>query len=163
MKLRKPSAPSIVLFLLCLMYFLTYIDRVNVATAGERDPEGVRSLQQTQLGLVFSGFAYPVPIFQVIGGRLGDLLGPRKTLFLCGTIWALSTAVTGLATGLVSLMLFRILLGFGEGATFPTATRAMQSWTSAGPARLRAGHHALVRTARQRGDATDRAWPSCCG
>jgi nitrate/nitrite transporter NarK len=29
-------------------------------------------------------------------------------------------------------MFFRILLGFGEGATFPTATRAMQSWTPAG-------------------------------
>jgi hypothetical protein len=33
MKIRKPTAPGIVLFLLCLMYFLTYIDRVNVATA----------------------------------------------------------------------------------------------------------------------------------
>jgi MFS family permease len=44
-------------------------------------------------------------------------------------VWAVSTAVTGLATGMVSLVLFRVALGFGEGATFPTATRAMQSWT----------------------------------
>src|SRR5262249_7127683 len=51
---------------------------------------------------------------------------------VCGSIWAAATAFTGLAVGLVSLMLFRIALGFGEGATFPTATRAMQSWTPGG-------------------------------
>ena len=30
---RVLKAPNIVLFLLCLMYFLTYVDRVNIATA----------------------------------------------------------------------------------------------------------------------------------
>jgi MFS family permease len=131
MKIRKPSAPSVVLFLLCLMYFLTYIDRVNVATAASEIKKEF-GLSNKELGLVFSGFAYPYLIFQVIGGWLGDRLGPRKTLFLCGTIWAVATAITGLATGLLSLMVFRVLLGFGEGATFPTATRAMQSWTPPG-------------------------------
>src|SRR5204863_10166596 len=67
--------------------------------------------------------------FQVIGGRIGDRFGPRKTLLVCGAIWAVATALTGLAVGLVSLIAFRVALGFGEGATFPTATRAMQNWT----------------------------------
>lgn len=127
MRIRKLTAPDIVLFLLCLMYFLTYIDRVNVATAAvsiEKD----FGLREGQMGLVFSGFAYSYLMFQVIGGRIGDHLGPRKTLVICGAIWATATAITGLATGLVSLMAFRVLLGFGEGATFPTATRAMQHW-----------------------------------
>jgi MFS family permease len=131
MKLRKPTASGIVLFLLCLMYFLTYIDRVNIATAAGSIKKEF-GLSNTQLGLVFSGFAYPYALFQVIGGWIGDRLGPRKTLLICGAIWAVATALTGLATGLVSLMFFRVALGFGEGATFPTATRAMQSWTPAG-------------------------------
>ncbi len=131
MKIRKPSAPSIVLFLLCLMYFLTYIDRVNVATAASGFKEDFK-LSKTELGLVFSGFGWTYLLFQVMGGWLGDRLGPRKTLFVCGSIWALATALTGLATGLVSLMIFRLALGFGEGATFPTATRVMQSWTPVG-------------------------------
>jgi len=131
MRIRKPTAPGIVLFLLCLMYFLTYIDRVNIATAAGSIKKEF-TLTNTQLGLIFSGFAYPYALFQVIGGWVGDRLGPRKTLLICGTIWALATAFTGLATGLLSLMLFRIALGFGEGATFPTATRAMQSWTPTG-------------------------------
>jgi MFS family permease len=120
-----------VLFLLCVMYFLTYIDRVNIATAAS-DIQKEFHLSKTQYGFAFSAFGYPYLVFQVIGGRLGDRLGPRKTLFLCGAIWAVATAITGLAVGLVSLIAFRVALGFGEGATFPTATRAMQSWTPAG-------------------------------
>src|SRR5258707_14969895 len=131
MKLRKPSAPGIVLILLCLVHFLRSSDGGNVGTAASSIKKEF-GLSNTQLGLVFSGFAYPYALFQVIGGWIGDRLGPRKTLLICGAIWAASTALTGLATGLISLMFFRVALGFGEGATFPTATRAMQSWTPAG-------------------------------
>lgn len=131
MKKRLLTAPGIVLFLLCLMYFLTYVDRVNIGTAGPIIKKEF-GLSNTQLGLVFSGFAYPYALFQVMGGWIGDRLGPRRTLLICGAIWAAATALTGLATGLLSLMFFRIALGFGEGATFPTATRAMQSWTPSG-------------------------------
>jgi MFS family permease len=126
-----PSAPNIVLFLLCVMYFLTYVDRVNIATAA-KDIQGEFKLSKTDYGYVFSAFGYPYLLFQVIGGRIGDRFGPRKTLFVCGAIWAISTAITGLAVGFSSLLMFRVALGFGEGATFPTATRAMQSWTPPG-------------------------------
>jgi MFS family permease len=58
-------------------------------------------------------------------------LGPRKTLFWCGLIWAVATIATGFVTSLLTLFIARVALGFGEGATFPTATRAMQYWTPA--------------------------------
>jgi MFS family permease len=130
-KRRWLSAPNIVLFLLCLMYMLTYIDRVIVSTAGPamQDEFG---LNNTELGKVFGWFGWTYAAFQVIGGRLGDRMGPRMTLLVCGSIWALSTMATGLAVGLISLGALRLVLGFGEGATFPTATRAMQSWVPAG-------------------------------
>ena len=38
----------------------------------------------------------------------------------------------GAAGGLVSLFCARLLLGIGEGAGFPTATRAMSAWTPQG-------------------------------
>ena len=119
------------LFLLCVMYLLTYIDRVNISTAAS-DLQKELHLSKTQYGFAFSVFGYPYAIFQVIGGRVGDRFGPRRTLVVCGAIWALATALTGLATGLLSLIVFRVAVGFGEGATFPTATRVMQSWTPAG-------------------------------
>lgn len=116
-----------VLGLLCIMYFITYIDRVNIgmaATVMQKD----LGLSHTELGLVFSAFAWPYLLFQIIGGWVGDKFGPRKTLFWCGIIWAIATILTGLVNGLITLFLARVLLGFGEGATFPTSTRAQQSW-----------------------------------
>ena len=127
---RYFKSRHVVLGLLCIMYFITYIDRVNIGTAAS-DIQKELGLTNTQLGLVFSAFAYPYLIFQVFGGWVGDRFGPRRTLFLCGVIWASATILTGFVHGLVTLFLARLLLGFGEGATFPTATRAMQSWTPA--------------------------------
>src|SRR4030081_1649009 len=129
MRLRF-KATHVVLAMLCVMYFITYIDRVNIGTAASEIQKEL-GLSNTQLGLVFSAFAYPYLLFQVIGGWVGDRFGPRRTLFWCGMIWAVATIMTGFVHGLLTLFIARVALGFGEGATFPTATRAMQYWTPA--------------------------------
>jgi len=127
--MKASRATTQVLILLCVMYFITYVDRVNVSTAAASFQKEF-SLSKTQLGGVFSAFAYFYLVFQVVGGWLGDKFGPRKTLTVCALVWAGATILSGLATGLTSLFLARMLLGLGEGATFPTATRAMASWFS---------------------------------
>ena len=70
----------------------------------------------------------PYAFFQLFGGILGDKFGPRKVLTAVGLLWALATLFTGFATGLVTLFAARLALGFGEGASFPTATTAMAKW-----------------------------------
>jgi sugar phosphate permease len=122
-------ATNNVLLLLCVMYFITYVDRVNMNTAIVVIREEM-SLTTFQVGLLASAFAYPYLIFQVIGGWVGDRFGPRNVLFVSGLIWAGATILTGFAWGLTSLFVMRLLLGLGEGATFPTATRAMRNWMS---------------------------------
>ena len=134
-----------VLGLLCVMYFITYVDRVNVSTAAIQFGKEF-SLSNTQVGFVFSAFAYPYLLFQIIGGWVGDRFGPRRTLTICSFLWAGATVLTGLAGGLVSLVVARVLLGLGEGATFPTATRAMSNWTPAGSRGFAQGiTHAFAR------------------
>jgi MFS family permease len=123
-------ATTRVLLLLCAMYFITYIDRVNVSTAASQFGAELK-LSHTQIGFVFSAFAYPYLLFQIIGGWVGDRFGPRRTLAVCAVIWAGATVLTGLAGGFASLVFARLLLGLGEGATFPTATRAMSNWMPA--------------------------------
>ena len=127
MKVRF-KATHVVLAMLCAMYFITYIDRVNIGTAASAIQKEL-ALSNTQLGLVFSAFAYPYLLFQIIGGWVGDHFGPRRTLFWCGMIWAVATIMTGFVYSLPALFIARVALGFGEGATFPTATSAMQYWT----------------------------------
>ncbi len=128
---RRLPPTTVVLGLLCAMYLVTYIDRVNVATAAGAIQRELR-LSNTTLGLVLSAFAYPYLFFQVFGGWVGDRVGPRRTLFLCGLVWAAATIATGLSGGLATLLAARVMLGVGEGATFPVATRAMQTWTPPG-------------------------------
>ena len=117
-RMAVTRATNHVLLLLCAMYFITYVDRVNVSTAAEAF--GLEfGLSKTQLGFVFSAFAYPYLVFQIIGGWLGDRFGPRKTLTICAAIWAGSTILTGLVGGFVSLIAARVLLGLGKGRHFP--------------------------------------------
>lgn len=127
MKLFRAS--TVVLTLLCLMYFITYLDRVNVSTAAAGFSKEF-GLNKTQIGLVFSAFAYPYLVFQIIGGWVSDRFGARRTLIVCGVLWACATVLTGMAGGLASLIVARVLLGLGEGATFPAATSAMSRWVA---------------------------------
>ena len=126
--IRRLSASNRVLLILCLMYLILYVDRVNISTAAPLIKAEL-GLSNTELGLVFSAFAYPYALFQLIGGYLGDKFGPRLTLCVSGLLVCGATAATGLTGGLVSLFAVRFALGIGEGATFPTATRAMATWT----------------------------------
>jgi len=108
----------------CLMYFLFYMDRVNISSLAPIIAKELH-LSAFDLGMVFSAFAYPYALFQIIGGYVGDRVGPKVTLGLCGLLVAAATIWTGLAGGLVSLICARILLGAAEGPAFPTATRAL--------------------------------------
>jgi MFS family permease len=121
----RPS--QLVLALLGLMYFITYLDRVNVSTAAAGFGREF-NLSRTEIGLVFSAFAYPYLVFQMIGGAISDRFGARRTLIGCGLLWTGATVLTGLAGGLGSLLVARLLLGLGEGGTFPAATTAMSRW-----------------------------------
>src|SRR4051812_6195072 len=103
---RRPTA--VVLFLLCLMYGITYIDRVNVSTAGALFGKELH-LSNTQVGFVFSAFAYPYLLFQIVGGWVGDRFGARVALGVAGLIWSVGTIMTGLAGGLASLIGARLV------------------------------------------------------
>jgi MFS family permease len=131
------------------MYALTYIDRNNVSTAAFVFKEDMH-LSNTQVGLVFSAFAYPYLFFQIVGGWLSDRFGARTTLTVSAVIWGAATLLTGRANGLAALLSARLLLGFGEGATFPTATRAMSDWL---PADKRAFGQGITHSCARLGSA----------
>ena len=128
---RRLSSTNTVLVLLCVMYAITYIDRVNVSTAASVFKKDLH-LTNAQVGLVFSAFAYPYLILQIIGGWISDRFGARLTLTVSAIIWATATLFTGLVGSLATMLVARVMLGLGEGATFPTATRAMSDWTPEG-------------------------------
>lgn len=128
---QRVKTRHIILAVMCLMYFISYIDRVNIAVAGPliRHEMGLTTVQ---LGLVFSAFAYPYAAMQIIGGWLSDKYGPKLVLTVLSLIWGAATLATGFAGGVAMLVLMRFALGVGEGGAFPTATRAFTYWMPVG-------------------------------
>jgi ACS family D-galactonate transporter-like MFS transporter len=117
----------LILFVVCLMYFVAYVDRVNISIAGpfiRRD----LGLTPIQLGLIFSVFAYPYAAMQIAGGWAADRFGPRIVLTALSLVWAAATILTGFSWSVGSLLACRLLVGAGEGGAFPSATRAFTWW-----------------------------------
>jgi sugar phosphate permease len=116
-----------ILGLICLMYLITYLDRVIISnTAPEIRTE--YGFDQKTMGWIFSSFVLAYALFQVPGGWLSERFGPRAVLTSLVAYWSLMTAAVGLATSSLSFMALLFLLGMGEAGAFPGATRAMQLW-----------------------------------
>jgi len=124
---RGSHARWVVLLLLCLMYLITYLDRVSLANTAPLISKEY-GFSKVTMGVIFSAFIWAYALFQVPGGWLGDRFGPRKVL---STIMAYRTGIAVLTTramGLPSFWIIRFMLGVGEAGAFPTATRGMQMW-----------------------------------
>ena len=110
--------------LLCALYLLLYLDRVNIAIAAPLI-QGELHLSNAALGVVLSAFAYSYAVCQLVGGLAGERFGPRRTLCASVILVCIATAATGLSFAITALIAARVALGFGEGAALPTATQAM--------------------------------------
>ena len=120
-------ARTTVLWFLLLLAAIGYLDRVCISTASlaiQRD----LGITKTQMGTVFSAFILCYALFEVPGGWLADRFGPRIVLARIVASWSLMTAVTGAATGFVSLLAVRALFGAAEAGMFPGAARVITRW-----------------------------------
>lgn len=117
----------VVTILLCSLYFIMYLDRVNISLSA-KDMMKEFGFHATEIGIAFSAFSYPYLVGQLTGGWMVKQWGARLSLFICGCVVALSTIYTGFITGLITLFIARLLLGCGEGPTFSAATAAMRNW-----------------------------------
>src|SRR5690242_3329433 len=96
------SVPGAVLGLLCLLYLVLFVVRVAISGVAPLIKTDL-GLSNTELGLVFSAFAIPYAIFQLIGGWIGDRWGARMVLCVsCGVV-AAATALTGAVNGFLAL------------------------------------------------------------
>ncbi len=116
-----------VLVLLCSLTTLTYLDRICISIVGVRVKTEF-ALNNEQFGWVLASFSLAYALFEIPSGILGDRIGPRLVLIRIVLWWSLFTAVTPLATGLLSLMIIRFLFGMGEAGTYPNCMIIMSRW-----------------------------------
>ena len=124
---RRSFGRWYILVLICVMYLITYLDRVNISTAAPVISKEF-GFDKITMGVIFSAFVWAYAIFQVPGGWLSDRFGARSVLATIVTYWSVMTAATAAATGALSFIVIRFLFGVGEAGAFPGATRGMQLW-----------------------------------
>ena len=116
-----------VMFLLCALATLTYLDRICISIVGVRMKEDLH-LNNEQFGWVLAAFALAYAVFEIPSGMLGDRIGPRKIFIRIVLLWSLFTALTGMVNGLVGLLIVRFLFGIGESGTYPNAILVVSRW-----------------------------------
>lgn len=125
--IRASKTRHVVLFILCLLYLISYLDRTTISVAA---PQIIKEFgfTKSQMGLIFSAFAITYALLQIVGGTLGDRFGPRRVLALLMTWWSFFTMLTATATSFAGLFIVRLCFGLGEAGGFPVATRALSTW-----------------------------------
>lgn len=73
-------------------------------------------------------FRVAYSIGQTVFGRLMDRIGTRRGLTLTVIFYSIVSMTTSLARGFYSFATFRFLLGAGESANWPAATKAVSEW-----------------------------------
>src|SRR5215813_8109594 len=81
-----------------------------------------------QFALIVIAFRIAYSIGQTVSGRLIDRTGTRKGLTITVIWYSIASILTSLAVGLRSFAFFRFLLGAGESANWPAATKAVSEW-----------------------------------
>ena len=68
----------VVLLLLCLMYLITYLDRVSLANTATLIMKEY-GFSKVTMGVIFSAFIWSYALFQVPGGWLATALGREES------------------------------------------------------------------------------------
>jgi len=106
--------------LLCLGFGLVGIDRFMIMPLFPVMAQALH-LDYADLGLITGVLAVAWGVAAMFMGRLSDRFGHRRVLIPAIIGFSLLAGLSGLATGVVSLMLIRALMGFAEGAYTPAS------------------------------------------
>jgi MFS transporter, ACS family, hexuronate transporter len=86
------------------------------------------SWTNSDFALVVISFRLAYTIFQAVAGRALDKLGTKRGLTIAVIWYSVVSMLTSMAVGIKSFALCRFLLGAGEAANWPGATKSVSEW-----------------------------------
>src|SRR3984957_928228 len=106
-----------ILPLTMVMYFLCYIDRINVSFAALTMNKDI-GLDAWTYGLSSTAFYVGYVVFEIPSNLIMDKVGVRLWIARIVVTWGLASAATSFAVGPTSYLVIRFLLGVGEAGLF---------------------------------------------
>jgi ACS family tartrate transporter-like MFS transporter len=110
-----------------LMYFLCYIDRINVSFAALTMNKDI-GLTAAAYGFSSTAFYIGYVLFEVPSNLVMDKVGARLWLARIMVSWGILSAATAAVVGPTSFLLVRFLLGAGEAGLFPGTILLFTYW-----------------------------------
>jgi ACS family hexuronate transporter-like MFS transporter len=106
---------------------INYLDRQTLSVLGPYLKQDY-GWNNEQFALIVIAFRVSYSVGQTVWGRIIDRVGTRRGLTITVAWYSLASMLTTLAGGLRGFMFFRFLLGAGESANWPGATKAVSEW-----------------------------------
>jgi ACS family hexuronate transporter-like MFS transporter len=106
---------------------INYIDRQTLSLLAPYLKVQYRWTNSDYASIVI-GFRIAYSLGQAIFGRLLDRIGTRRGMTITVAWYSLASMLTSLSRGFFSFAMFRFLLGAGESANWPAATKAVSEW-----------------------------------
>lgn len=122
-----------VIGLIALATVINYIDRQSLPVlwpdiAEDLYPEKNADERKAIYGTISVVFLFSYAFGQTIFGKIFDKVGTRIGFTLSIGFWSIATALHALAKGVVSLSIFRGILGIAEAGNWPGAAKGNAEW-----------------------------------
>ncbi|MFC1702210.1 MFS transporter [Pseudomonadota bacterium] len=122
-----------VIVLIALATVINYIDRQSLSVLW---PDIVKDLFPDESALerkqIYANisiiFVFSYAFGQAIFGKIFDWVGTRLGFVLAIGVWSIATALHAVAQGVVSLSIFRSILGVAEAGNWPGAAKSNAEW-----------------------------------
>lgn len=103
----------------CLLYFLSFLDRVNISNAKLYGLTEDLGLTGTQYNTALTVFFVPYVVFEVISNYLIKFVSPHIWLSSCIFLFGAVSVGMAFVNNFIQLAMCRFLIGIFEASTFP--------------------------------------------
>ena len=134
---RRAAGVGVAVVSLCLVQF---VDVLGVTVVVTSLPAMLASLHapQSYASLIATGYAMFFGGLLMLGARLGDRFGHRRTILVSLLVFAAGAVLGATASSALALMAGRCLQGAAAAGSVPSALRLLTTMTPDGPLRQRA-------------------------
>jgi MFS transporter, ACS family, hexuronate transporter len=125
-----PSVSNRRWFMIALVFLATminYLDRQTLSVAAPVLREQFHMSNSAYAKVLFA-FMLAYTIMNGLSGLLIDKLGTRLGYALCIAWWSVAAMLHAIATGPISLGVYRFLLGMGEAGNWPAGVKVVAEW-----------------------------------
>jgi MFS transporter, ACS family, hexuronate transporter len=113
-----------------LLFFIStiaFLDRQTLSVL-EKTLEEIFGFSAAEYSYIVMGFLIATGLGYLFAGGIVDRFGVRTSFAVALTVWSVAAVAHSLATGWISLLVLRVVLGLGESFYTPAASRVLRDW-----------------------------------